>query len=241
MVATETEDCAPGTLTAALQSIGETSGALSELAEQLQARRRDLDLLLGFDLSESNPRSKLYVLRPAGFPVPGFAQLCEQILSTAGVETDWTRDQLARAGSPPAFLAVDLRTAGSNSGKLYFSFNEVAEADALLRDLGCEPLRERLSRIAPHVSDNPNGRLVITTRARHSKTTDITLHAHLQSLPVLHPALQEAWRSLQTRAAQMGGRALYPSYASWLWGERPSESLYYTFCAPELRAHSGGS
>ena len=233
MVAVDTSRCPPGVLGAALKSVGDTPKQLRVLAENLLQRRHDLDLLLGFDLGETTPRAKLYVLQPGGRPIAGFSGLCEDILSIAGVHPSWTHEQMKLAEQVPAFLALDLRADAQTNGKLYFSFDRVADADAVLSSLQAEPLRERLSSIESHVSDNPHGRLVVTTRGCESETVDVTLHAHLQTLPELSPALNEAWASLRTQAQEMKNHTLYPSYASWMWGPRPSESLYYTFRPPK--------
>jgi len=229
MVATDTRRCPPGVLDAALQSVGDTPKPLRVLAENLLRRRRDLDLLLGFDLGEATPRSKLYVLQPAGSPVQGFSGLCEDILSIAGVDPGWTHEQMKLAERVPAFLALDLKADAQTTAKLYFSFDRMSDGDALLAALNAEPLRERLHAINANLSDNPHGRLVVTTRGRGSETVDVTLHAHLKDLPQLAPALDEAWESLKTQAQHRGGHTLFPSYTSWVWGPRPSESLYYTF------------
>lgn len=233
MVATDTSRCPPGVLDGALQSVGDTPKPLRVLAENLLQRRHDLDILLGFDLGEDPPRSKLYVLQPAGGPVAGFSGLCEDILSIAGVHPSWTHEQMKLAEQVPAFLALDLRADAQTNGKLYFSFDRVNDADALLLALQAEPLRERLSAIERHLSDNPHGRLVVTTRGCGSDTVDVTLHAHLRTLPELSPALDEAWTDLRAQARRMGNRTLYPSYASWMEGPRSAESLYYTFRPPE--------
>jgi hypothetical protein len=234
MVATDTTRCPRGVIAAALQSVGNTSKPLRVLAENLLVRRKDLDLLLGFDLGEASPRAKLYVLQPAGRSIAGFSGLCEDILSIAGVHPSWTHEQMKLAEQVPAFLALDLRADAQTNGKLYFSFDRVDDADALLCSLKAESLRERLSAIEHHISDNPHGRLVVTTRGCGPDTVDITLHAHLKMLPELSPALDEAWRGLQAQAQQMGNRALYPSYASWMWGPQPAESLYYSFRPPTV-------
>ncbi len=232
MVAVDTSRCPPGVLSSALQSVGDTPKPLGVLAENLLIQRHDLDLLLGFDLSESVPRSKLYVLQPANRPITGFSGLCEDILSIAGVHTSWTHEQMKMAEQVPAFLALDLRANAQTNGKLYFSFDRVKDADALLSALQAEPLRERLNTIERHLSDNTHGRLVVTTRGCGTDTVDVTLHAHLQTLPELSPVLDDAWANLQVQAQQMGNRVLHPSYASWMWGPRPAESLYYTFRPP---------
>jgi hypothetical protein len=234
MVATDTGRCPRGVIDAALQSVGNTPKPLRVLAENLLVRRKDLDLLLGFDLSETSPRTKLYVLQPAGRSVAGFSGLCEDILSIAGVHPSWTHEQMKLAEQVPTFLALDLRADAQTSGKLYFSFDRVDDADALLCSLKAEPLRERLSALERHISDNPHGRLVVTTRGCGPDTVDVTLHAHLKTLPELSPALNQAWMGLQAQAQQMGSRVLYPSYASWMWGPQPAESLYYSFRPPEV-------
>ncbi len=229
MVPANTERCRPGQLLDALQSLKGTSAPMSALAEQLLNDRPDLDLLLGFALAEVPARAKLYVLRPAGRPIHAFAGLCRDVLSSAGIHPEWTRTQIALAERVPAFFALDLRTDGSSCGKLYFSFDHAVEVDAMLERLNAHSLRDTLQRIHSHVSNNPTGRLVVTTRASSNETIDVTLHAHLRSLPELSPALQSAWSDLQATAVEQGMRPLKFSYASWMQGPRPAESLYYTF------------
>lgn len=233
MVATDTSRCPPGVIDAALRSVGDTPRPMRDLAEDLLARRKDLDLLLGFDLGELSPRAKLYVLQPAGRSVSGFSGLCEDILSLAGVHPSWSQEQIRLANRAPAFMALDLRADAQTNGKLYFSFDRVADTDALLSSLKAESLRHPLSAVERHLSDNPHGRLVVTARGCGPDTVDVTLHAHLETLPVLSPDLHQAFSSLRAQAQQMGSRDLFPSYASWLWGPRPAQSLYYSFRPPE--------
>ena len=232
MVSVNSDPCQPGQLNATLNTIGGTSRIIRDVAEQLVSVRTDLDLLLGFALGESSPRAKLYVLCPAGQSIDDFADLSCDILAAAGISPDWANQQVELAQQTPAFFAIDLCSNGSASGKLYFSFSQTADADDLLRRLDATPLRETLDRVHPHISNNPTGRLVVTTRAEAGETTDITLHTHLADLPTLNPALMTAWERLQHTAARHGLPPLHWSYASWLWGPRPSESLYYTFVPP---------
>jgi hypothetical protein len=229
MVPADTDQCQPGQLMNALQSLKGTSEKMSALAEQLLRDRPDLDLLLGFALAEVPARAKLYILQPRGRPVEAFTDLCRDVLATAGIDTTWTYSQVALAEQVPAFFALDLRADGASSGKLYFSFDEETKVDALLERLNADSLRDTLQRIHGNVSDNPNGRLVVTTRASASETVDVTLHAHLHSLPALNPALQSAWADLQNLAIDRNMRPLKYSYASWMQGPCPAESLYYTF------------
>ncbi len=229
MVATKTERCSPGQLSAALGTLKGTSERIRALAEALLKGRPDLDLLLGFALAETIPRAKLYVLRPAGRPIGDFSQLSEDILGMAGVPPQWTRNQIEMAKQCPAFLALDLRNDGSSTGKLYFSFDEESQVDRYLYGLNARDLRKKLTQVQTHISDNPTGRLVVTPRAEGDQTVDVTLHAHLNTLPVLHPALDQAWSRLKMQAQQNGLLPLHYSYASWLSGPTPSESLYYTF------------
>lgn len=229
MVAIDTERCAPGLLNSALESLSGTPKRLCSMAEDLLADRPELDLLLGFALAEPTPRAKLYVLRPTFQHIAGFDQLSEDILRLAGVDPTWTRTQTEMAGQAPDFFAVDLRTDGSSCGKLYFSFDHENEVDRLLERQGAEPLRDKLRQITDHISDNPNGRLVVTTRTSKATTMDITLHAHLTSLPPMGSAIETAWMELQQRAADHEMKTLTHSYASWLHGPNPSERLYYTF------------
>ncbi len=229
MVPANTDRCRPGQLKNALQSLEGTSEQMSALAEQLLRDRPDLDLLLGFALAEVPARAKLYILRPRGRPVEAFSDLCGDVLAAVGIDTSWTRTQIALAEQVPAFFALDLRADGSSSGKLYFSFDDEKGVDAILERLNADSLRDTLKRIQGHVSNNPNGRLVVTTRASASETIDVTLHAHLHSLPELNPALHSAWVELQNLAIDRNMRPLRYSYASWMQGPRPAESLYYTF------------
>lgn len=229
MVAVDTQQCKRGLLNQTLESLSGTPERLRSLAEALLADRPDLDLLLGFALAEATPRAKLYVLRPTLRPIAGFEQLSADILRLAGVDPNWTREQIEMADQAPAFFALDLRADGSSSGKLYFSFDHESKVESLLERLGAEPLCQKLHQITGHVSDNPNGRLVVTTRASSASTLDVTLHAHLQALPSLSPALEVAWANLKQRAQDHRLRPLKYSYASWLHGPSPAESLYYTF------------
>lgn len=232
MVSVNSDPCQPGQLNATLNTIGGTSPTIRNVAEQLVSDRTDLDLLLGFALGETSPRAKLYVLCPAGQSIDDFVELSCGILAAAGIDPNWAKQQVDLAHQTPAFFAIDLCSNGTSNGKLYFSFSQTTDADNMLRRLDAAPLRKTLERVHPHVSDNPTGRLVVTARATADQTTDITLHTHLSSLPTLNPALMTTWERLQHTAANHGLPPLQWSYASWLWGPRPSESLYYTFAPP---------
>ncbi len=227
MVPVDTPRVAPSGLSQALSSLAPASPPrLRRLADLLRRDRPDLDLLLGLDLGAAVARGKLYVMRPAGRPVADFADVCRAVLSQARVDAGWTSARLDEAGRHPAFLALDLRDDGAAAGKLYLSCDTVAEADRLLAVADRPRLRARLRAVTGHLGDHRIGRLVVTVRGRGAETVDVTLHAHLHGLPALDPRTTAAFASLSAEASARG-LVLRPSYASWLDGPHPAESLYY--------------
>lgn len=227
MVAVDAPRATEGALQRALAALGPgIARGARVLAERLRRERPDLDLLLGADLGRA-PRAKLYVLRPAGRPVDGFADLARAVLGAHGVAPGWTADVLDRAGRDPAFFALDLHADGRTGGKLYLSATDRDDADVLLAALDRQSLRERLRCLGDVDADHAVGRFVVTPRARGTQTVDVTLHAHLGRDPPLSRPLSAAWQAVQDDARRVLGRTLRASYVSWLDGPTPSESLYY--------------
>jgi hypothetical protein len=195
-------------------------GYSSELLDRVRWAHEtypDLDFLLGLAAdAKGGVRGKVYVMRPSHTDLPAFDEIATDLLAAAGVSRDWTASAIETVGRGPMFFALDLLPDGRAGGKLYFGFEDPTPVAGLLEQLQRPWLRAQLDEVARNVSSNPVGRMVLTLRARGAETSDVTLHAHLASLPTVTPALQSAWEDTEALAGEVLGRPLDLSYVSWL-------------------------